>query len=216
MVLTLIMSVSAQNSIGVKGGVNFAAILGETISGINGRTSFNAGIFIESELTSISSVQLEVLFSGQGFTTEEHIIRGGIFDGESLGGNTFSMDYLNIPMLYKYYVNKGFYVEAGAQLGFLVSAKVENDITIGEVTNRNSSSNFRDNLTAASFDLIAGIGYKFDSGIGFSARYTYGLTDIWRGAEINDDYYYDYYYYYYDYGKRNSVFQLNASYQLPF
>lgn len=191
--LLVVVSVNAQASFGIKGGVNFASILGESVDLVKGRTSFNVGAVAEIEINSASAFQVELLYSGQGFSLES-----GEYQDEVIKENTIKMNYLNIPLLYKYYVSEGFSLEIGPQIGFLLAASDENE----------TSEDLNDQLTTASFDLALGLGYKLENGINFNARYTYGFTDVWKGV---DDGYEDYYYYY-DYGQRNGVFQLTVGY----
>jgi len=54
------------------------------------------------------------LFSTQGTTIEG-------YDGDS--NNNVKLNYLNIPVLAKYYITDAFSVEAGPQIGLLLSAK---------------------------------------------------------------------------------------------
>ena len=186
-----IVSVSAQATFGIKGGVNFASILNENIAGVKGRTSFHAGIVTEIETSSTTSVQVEIVYSGQGFSYE-----GGLIEIEDVPKDTYKLNYLNIPFVFKYYVNDEFSVEVGPQVGFLLSAKTdEGDIKVDKY------------FTAASFDLLFGLAYKFDNGFNLSARYNLGLTDIWKGPTINPGYPY-----YYQYGKVNGVVQLGLGF----
>jgi hypothetical protein len=188
------VSVNAQASIGVKAGVNFASILNENISGVKGRTSFNAGIMAEIATSSTTSVQLELLYSGQGFSYD-----GGTIGADIIPKDTYKLNYLNIPILFKYYINDEFSFAIGPQLGFLVSSKTEN-----------TDKNLNDYFTTASFDVVFGLGYKFDNGLYFDARYNLGLTDIYKGPTV--DYPTYPYYYYYDYGRANGVFQLSMGF----
>ena len=196
--LVAILSTNAQTSYGVKGGVNFASILNENINGLSGRTSFNIGAMGEIETSSSTSVQIELMYSGQGFSFD-----GGIIDETNVLENTFKLDYLNIPVVFNFKFGEGFSFGIGAQVGFLLSAKEEND-----------SMDIKDAFTTASFDMLFDLAYKFDNGLIFNARYNLGLTDIWKGPTTRDDCWNDYYYYYYCYewGKSNGVFQISVGY----
>jgi len=184
--------VNAQATFGIKGGVNFASILNENISGVKGRTSFNAGFVAEIETSSSTAFQVELVYSGQGFKYE-----GGTIEGELIPKDTYKLDYLNIPLVFKYYINDEFSFEVGPQVGFLLSAKTDVE-----------GINVKDFFTDASFDLLFGFGYKFDNGFNVNARYNLGLTDIWKGPTYNPGNPY----YYYNYGKVNGVVQLTLGY----
>ena len=194
-VLLTITSVKAQASLGIKGGVNFASIMGDTPNGLRFRTAYNFGLVAEIETSPVTSVQPEIMYSSQGFHYD-----GGRANGVDLLEDNYKLDYLNIPIVFKYYFSEGASFEAGPQVGFLLSAKTA-DNTI-------NNSNLRDNLTNATFDFVVGFGYKFDNGFNLNARYIGGLTNIWKGYTRNPPPGY----WYYDYGKRNSVFQLTLGY----
>lgn len=187
-----IVSANAQAEIGIKGGVNFSSIMGDTNGQLKYRTGFNVGLVAEIETSSSTSVQPELIYSSQGFKFD------GRVDGTQYN-DTFKLDYLNIPIVFKYYINDGFSFETGPQVGFLLSSKaVDGSVDSGDLN---------DNLTTASFDWLIGFGYKFDNGFNVNARYTGGLTNIWKGYSIPPPGYW-----YYDYGKRNSVFQITVGY----
>jgi hypothetical protein len=194
----VVVNVSAQASIGVKGGVNFASIMGDTPNGLRYRTAYNFGLVAEFETSSNTSIQPEISYSSQGFHFDGGLV-GGI-NGPILDEDNYKLDYLNIPIVFKYYINDEFSFETGPQVGFLLSSKTEN----GTV----DSDDLNDNLTTASFDFVVGFGYKFDNGFNLNARYVGGLTNIWKGYVKNPPPGY----WYYDYGKRNSVFQLTVGY----
>ncbi len=193
-VLTVI-NAKAQAEVGIKAGVNFASIMGETPNGLRYRTAYDFGLVAEFETSPSTSVQPEIMYSSQGFHYD-----GGRVNGVVIAEDNYKLDYLNIPLVFKYYFSEGASFEVGPQVGFLLSAKTaDNTINNGDL---------RDNLTNASFDFLVGFGYKFDSGFNLNARYVGGLTNVWKGYVKNPPPGY----WYYDYGKRNSVFQLTVGY----
>jgi hypothetical protein len=198
LVLLVTVSINAQASFGVKGGVNFASIMGETPNGLRYRTSFNVALVAEIETSSNTSIQPEIMYSGQGFHFDGGRV-GGI-NGEDIPEDNYKLDYLNIPVVFKYYINDELTLESGPQVGFLLSSTTENGTIDSDTLN--------DNLTTASFDFVLGFGYKFDNGFNLNARYIAGLTNIWKGYVKTPPPGY----WYYDYGKRNSVFQLTLGY----
>ena len=149
-------TISAQNvTFGAKAGLNFASMTGDDADGLDGRTSIHLGVTAEIEMSDSFSIQPELLYSGQGYTA----------DGDVTG----KVDYINLPVMAKFYVADGFSVEAGPQIGFLASAKADVD---GE------STDIKDLLKSTDFALNLGAGYKLDSGLNFGLRYSMGLTDV--------------------------------------
>jgi hypothetical protein len=144
-------NVTAQEiKFGAKGGLNFATISGDNTKGIDLVTSFNFGVLSEIPISDKFSFQPELMYSGQGY---------------SFNDNTIALNYLNIPLMGKYYLTKGFSIEAGPQLGFLLSAK-------------NEKTDVKDSFNSFDFGVNFGLGYKLDNGLNFGARYNLGLTDI--------------------------------------
>ena len=144
-------TVQAQEvNFGLKGGLNFADLVGDNSSANSQLTAFHVGAMAEIPLTEKFSFQPEVLFSGQG---------------TSINDNILEMRYLNVPLIGKYYLTKGFSLEAGPQVGFLLSAK-------------NEGLNVKQNFKNVDFGLNVGLGYKLENGLNFGARYNFGLSDI--------------------------------------
>ncbi|WP_299124744.1 porin family protein [uncultured Winogradskyella sp.] len=153
--------VNAQVTFGAKAGVNLSDITGEMVDSFDGRTSLFFGAVAEIEISEQFSFQPELLFSSQGSDYKE------IFDGESFEG-TVKVNYLNVPLMAKYYLVEGFSVEAGPQIGFLLSAKDE----YGD-----QEDDIKDSIKSTDFGINFGLGYKLDNGLNFSARYNFGLSD---------------------------------------
>ena len=144
-------NVTAQEiKFGAKGGLNFASVSGDNTEGIDVVTSFNFGVLSEIPVSDKFSVQPELMYSGQGY---------------SFNDDTVALSYLNIPLMGKYYLTKGLSVEAGPQIGFLLSAK-------------NDKTDVKDSFNTFDFGVNFGLGYKLDNGLNFGARYNLGLTDI--------------------------------------
>jgi len=90
---------------------------------------------------------------------------------------TVKLTYLNIPFIYTYDFNKGFYAEAGLQPGYLISAKDKyNGMT----------DNYRDYVSKFELGLPIGGGYRLNDNISFGVRGTYGLTNMDNSDEGND------------------------------
>ncbi len=77
----------------------------------------------------------------------------------------------------KYYVADGFSIEAGPQVGFLMSAKVKAE---GE------EEDIKDSVKGIDFGANLGIGYKLESGLNFGARYNLGLSNLNDGEDSDD------------------------------
>ena len=178
-----IVSINAQE-FGAKAGVNFASLNGD--EDFDGRTSFFVGGVVEFEISESFSIQPELLYSSQG--AKSSFSEEG-FDFETI----IKLDYLNIPIMAKYYVTEAFSIEAGPQVGFLLSAKSE-----WEADGESDSEDIKDELSSIDFGLNFGLGYKLDSGLNFGARYNLGLSNVPDSGD--------------DIDLKNGVFQIAVGY----
>ena len=169
---------------GAKAGVNFADITGDDADSFSGLTSFHVGFVAEIMISDMFAFQPELLYSAQGSDWEED------YEGETYKG-TVKADYLNVPLMAKYYVSEGLSLEAGPQIGLLLSATSEQDGF--------DDQDIKDDLKGLDFGLNLGVGYKLENGLNFGARYNLGLTDGNDGLEEDVTY-------------KNSVIQVSIGY----
>ncbi|WP_282079170.1 porin family protein [Aquimarina algiphila] len=168
-------NVNAQEiKFGVKAGLNLAFITGDNAKNIDPNTDFHFGALAEIKVSNKFSLQPELLYSGQGFNTN--------IDSEG----RIALNYLNIPLMAKYYVTERLSLEAGPQVGFLLSTK-------------GGAESNKDLYKTMDFGVNFGLGYTLDNGIYFSARYNLGLSNINDVDGFSDK-------------NRNGVFQLSVGY----
>jgi hypothetical protein len=164
------ISLNAQSSkreegitFGLKGGLNVSNLVGD-INDNTFRTSVHLGIFSEIMISDKFSLQPELLYSGQGYS-----------GSANPGFSRSKYDYINFPVLAKIYVAKKISIEAGPQIGFLVSAKEktsDDKITIP-------------NQKTVDFGLNLGLAYDLKNGVFFQTRYNLGLSNINSGSNVN-------------------------------
>jgi len=179
--------VGAQNNVefGLKAGINLSTITGDDADSFSSRTGFHVGFVSEIEISETFSFQPELLYSAQGSDWSEDFV------SESFEG-TYKVDYLNVPLMAKFYVVEGFSLEAGPQVGLLLSAKAEGDF---------ADDDLKDYLKGIDFGVNFGLGYKLDGGLNFGARYNLGLSDANDDTDFLGDSTY-----------KNGVFQFSVGY----
>ncbi|RZJ73648.1 porin family protein [Flavobacterium sp.] len=173
-------STTRTPSLGVKGGVNFARIAGDDVGDNDMRTNFHVGLVGELPLADIFSLQAEVLYSGQGAKAKNP----GFLGADEI---EYKLDYINVPVLAKVYLFKGFSLEAGPQFGFKVNEKIEVD---GDETDE------LDGAEDFEFGAAGGLTFQTEMGLFASGRYNYGFTDLFKDSD-----------------SRNSVFQISIGYK---
>ncbi len=175
-------NVNAQDvKFGAKAGINLAHLRGERETS-NIRTSVHFGLVAEYKFNEQFAIQPELLYSGQG----------GEEKGTLIGADikiTNKLDYLNLPVMFKYYVTERFSLQAGPQLGILLSSKVK--------ASKGSSSAEEDieGVKSVDFGFNLGLGFKVNKNLFFDARYNLGLNNI---AEEGD--------------AKNGTFQISVGY----
>lgn len=174
-VLGTITTAVAQQQVkfGPKAGLNFA-----NLSGLNDsemKTSFHVGAVAEIKFNEKFSIQPEVVYSAQGTKyTETFPVLGTV-------ETSLNNDYINIPILAKYYIVDGFSVEAGPQVGFLMKSESKVEGGSGSVT-----TDSKDSFKSTDFGLGLGLAYDLPVGLFVNARYNLGLSDIRENTSAGD------------------------------
>lgn len=179
---------ASEVKFGAKGGINLANVVGDDAGDANMYVGFNAGMFVEIPLTDKLTIQPEVLYSAQGSKSE------GVIEGYNVDA-TIKLNYINIPVMFKYQVADKFSLEAGPYVGFLASAKLKFDVEgLGSDT-----VDMKDMVKSTDFGLGLGMNYEFSDVIFANARYQAGLTQIGDTGEGDDI--------------KNSVFQFGLGFR---
>lgn len=149
-----------------KVGVNIASMT--NADDADARIGLNAGVAAEISIAPSFAVEPGVFYSMQGFKNEVVV------------SSTMKNDYINIPVLAKYYVFEGFNVFAGPQVGILVNSKAS-----GSDSGVSASVDMKKMYKTIDFSAVLGIGYQTALGLNFSANYNLGLTNVIGSGKVN-------------------------------
>ncbi|WP_420553384.1 porin family protein [Tenacibaculum aiptasiae] len=141
----LFSSISYAQKFGIKAGLNVSKLkvkLPSTSGNTDERISFYVGGLVDIKVKEKFHIQPEFLFSSEG-------------------SKDYRVDFVNIPIMLKYFVIKALNIQVGPQLGYILSAE----------TGKSS-------LKSASFGLNGGLGYELKDGLFFEARYNHGLSNF--------------------------------------
>lgn len=179
---------------------------------------FHFGGFAEIGFSEKFSFQPELLVSLQGSKFEAS-------ETETFGPNTYSYSidqklkttYINVPLLAKYYATEKFFINAGPQVGFLLSAKqdytqTETDNFSGSTTTETTTTegiDVKDSFKSIDFSLAAGAGYYFTENIFAEVRYTFGLSNVAEKVSYNDGFTS----FEYEPTAKNNVLQISVGYR---
>jgi hypothetical protein len=158
--LFFMLNAKAQTAhFGIKAGLNASSLnTNPSNSDMQTKIGFNAGFLAHIHTGSeIWAIQPEIYYSDEGAKSKSN------------SDNKINLGYINVPVLVQYMFDNGFRIEAGPQVGFLASAKSKEGST---------STDIKDNMKGATFSIPVGLGYLTSSGLGFDARYNFGISNI--------------------------------------
>ncbi|HVZ95351.1 MAG TPA: porin family protein [Chitinophagaceae bacterium] len=159
LILSLLMLKVAKAQevlLGVKGGFNIADLHYSDNTSTNSKVGVHLGVLAHIRASEKWAVQPEFMYSLEGANN---------IDG---GGVNYRLNYLDVPVLLQYLIGKGFRLEGGPQIDFLLSAKAK--------TNNITATTTRFQSTGISFPL--GFSFISTNGWGVDARYAFGMSNI--------------------------------------
>ena len=174
------MSTMAQVQFGFKVGVDATNFWGKgftpttSTSGypyfVNHDMKFNyqAGLLMEYKFSPKFAIAPEVVFATQGGKLE--------FDNPTMSASrreiTYNLNYINVPVMLKYYLSPAFSIDLGPQVGFNVYSKEKFDV--GDPYDR------KDFTKAVDFGVGLGGTYNLTDNAFIQARYTMGMTKVFK------------------------------------
>ncbi len=210
--LMMVSAVSAQGvwSFGVKGGMNITTLTNtKDFEGPSLNRKPKTGVYVgglaEFKINDIVGLQGEVVYSRQGVTFYDK-------DGDASARLSIKMDYINVPVLVKFYPVNRLSIDFGPQFGFVVSGRYmvkmseknpsmgDSDMDAKKAVGKQTIYMKSSMYNVFDFSLALGVNYEVFDMVDVSVRYNYGFTEVLKGNPTNDK-------------VKNSVFQIGASYK---
>lgn len=146
-------------SIGIKGGVNLYNIHNDNDTKYDSKVGYNFGLLGHIHLNKSFAIQPELVYSVQG---AKYMVNNAT--------TNYNLNYINVPVLIQYMFDNGLRLQAGPQLGLLISAKSKTSST---------TIDNKENVKPIDLALSIGAGYIFPpTGLGIDLRYNHGLSNI--------------------------------------
>ena len=163
------MSASAQVKFGAKVGLDLTNFWGKEC-GHHIVLNYQAGLLMEYKFHPHFGISPEVVFAAQGGQEKAD-------DGSEMGGfirsdKHYHTNYINVPVMLKYYPTQDFSIDFGPQVGFNVYSKY----TMG----KHEATEYKDMTKAVDFGLGLGCTYNLDKNVFIQLRYTLGLTNAFK------------------------------------
>ena len=152
LVFALLLSTSSFSQgidLGIKAGATFANLT--DVTNASTKTGFVGGAFVTIKFSDKIAIQGDLLYSQQGV---------------ELDVDKINLDYINFPIVLKYYIIKRVNIQAGPQFGTVI-----ND-NLGEVIGPNDINSF--DITG-----IVGIGIDLPLNLRITGRYGFGLSEFY-------------------------------------
>ena len=111
-----VSSLTFAQQFGAKAGMNVSTISDEGFDDTKSKVGYYAGVFMNVPVSESFSIQPEVLYNNLGSKVSS-TVSGTTYS------STLNLDYVAVPVMFKYKATPQFYLEAGPEFGFLVSAK---------------------------------------------------------------------------------------------
>jgi len=197
----------AQFLLGPQAGINFATITGTSFS-VSSKPGWNAGFFISIPINKHFSIMPAALYSMRGFkysydssittTTTPNPDTTITVKNVVTANVDATIGYLDVPVLFTYFTQetKGFMIQAGPQISFLINdqSTVSTTATTTVTTNGGNPQTTTSNPTntnnvsfqKSDISLIGGIGYKFPQLLILYARVSTGLAKAQSGSYVSD------------------------------
>ena len=172
-------------SFGPKVGLDYTHFGGKNASH-GGQLNYQAGLFMEYRFTDKFSVAPEIVFAAQGGKTDGLVFIPIGADWTNYttyadADNIYYMNYINIPVMLKYYVTPKLSIDFGPQIGFNVYHKCT---TKSPGIDYKKTIDLKD-AKKVDFALGLGVTYNITENVFIQARYTMGLTDVFKFNKEN-------------------------------
>ena len=156
-----------QFTFGPKIGVDYTHFWGEDVSH-DGVLNYQAGLFMEYRFNDKVSIAPEVVFAAQGGKYKW-------FDDVEIS-TTDHVNYINVPVMLKYYVTPALSIDLGPQVGFNIYSKATNKWGEG----LKETVDMKDYTKTVDFGVGLGLTYNIAKDVFVQGRYTMGMTKVFK------------------------------------
>ena len=177
------MSASAQVQFGAKVGFDMTHFWGEDAPS-GWQPNYQVGLMMEYKFNPKFAIAPEVVFAAQGGKETDKI------DVEEVPGmveakGTFHTNYINVPLMLKFYATPAFSIDFGPQVGFNVYSKMTASGKAGNFEAK-ETIDFKDMTNTVDFGLGLGATYNLTNNAFVQARYNLGLTKVFEDSQVKN------------------------------
>ena len=177
------MSANAQFQFGAKVGFDMTHFWGEDAPS-GWQPNYQVGLMMEYKFNPKFAIAPEVVFAAQGGKETDKV------DVEEVPGmveakGTFHTNYINVPLMLKFYATPAFSIDFGPQVGFNVYSKMTASGKAGNIEAK-ETIDFKDMTNTVDFGLGLGATYNLTNNAFVQARYNLGLTKVFEDSQVKN------------------------------
>ena len=167
---------------GPKVGVDYTHRWGKNIND-ESALNFQAGVFMDYRFNSKFAIAPEVVFATHARPKREW--KDWWLSEEPTRDitSTYQTNYINIPVMFKYYVTKSLSIDLGPQLGLKVYDKCTDK---WEDSNGHWDEKYNMSHRSVDFGLGLGATYNFNEKVFVQLRYTLGLVPLYKDGNARN------------------------------
>ena len=164
------MSAMAQVQFGAKVGVDATNFWGkDTEHGM--KLGYQVGLMMEYKFSPKFAIAPEVVFAAQGGKSKALGLEWNHGLELTTADINYTTNYINVPLMLKFYATPSFSIDFGPQVGFNVFSKIS-------AKGDDESVDIKDATQTVDFGLGLGGTYNLTENAFVQARYTLGLTNV--------------------------------------
>ena len=162
---------------GPKIGVDYTHFWGKNCKH-GGQLNYQGGVFFEYVVANHFAIAPEVVFAAQG----------GKFDFEMFGNKhtyTEHINYINVPVMLKYYVTPSLSIDFGPQIGFNIYSKCTDELDDGTHKQKTVIPQ-KEATKSVDFGVGLGLTYNIAKDVFVQGRYTMGMTNVFKTGDYKE------------------------------
>ena len=170
--LLLIFPYFLFGQFGIKAGINFANVTNGASINNSSQSGFHAGVFLSPPTKKIISSKTELIFSRQGYNYKTNTNTGNV-----------NLDYIMLPQYMAINITRFAQIHIGAQMAFLISAKVDSSTGTGT---SGPESGIMDLYNRFDYGYGGGLEIYPISGLIIGARLNVFLGDLYKDLSTTE------------------------------
>lgn len=166
LMLAMAMPFFSLAQFGIKAGPNFAKVTKASNINAGNSTGFHAGVFLAPQSKGVLGFRTELIYSKQGYDFKNGTTTGSV-----------KLNYILLPQLMQINITKYVALQAGFQMGFLLSASADSNKT---TTGNAQADKMIDFMNKFDYGAAGGVEVHPFKGLLIGARINVSFADLYK------------------------------------